>query len=414
MLSNPGEPSLAEQYVLTTLLQPSDGSSLLDSYRLHLRDAWFSDPRHRAIWRALCALRDAGSPVTVENLVLDASVDGLYAKILSADYLTPSVTEWCRELAESYVRRETAVALEIARERLDAHSWLSTRLAEIAQVASLPGSDAVQVVLPRALADLGPKAHGVRTGIPSLDKVTGGLRRKRLVVVGGRPGHGKTSLALNVAAHAAVIEKAKVLVFSYEMSSEELTLRLLASLADVDARALEERRLSADEVRRVEKVAKRLAAANLEIDDSASADAKAICARIAASKPDLVVVDYLQILPTYARAENRHLELAAVTKALKRAAMVNDVAVVLLSQLSRENTKRKDRKPQLSDLRESGAIESDADVVLFVHREEAYDPEDYAEQGYADLLIRKQRNGPLAELRVAFVGATTTFCDLAA
>jgi replicative DNA helicase len=384
--------------------------ALLEDVRLRVRDEWWPDARHRAIWKTACALRDRGANVTLHNLLLELDAEsGLEAKILDADWHVPDVELWCEQMRDQYVAGET---LRLVGRHGGKPAELYQALGGLLEGSAVGQSVTMAGALKDALAGLGEERRGWRTGMPSLDRVIGGLHGGELIVVAGRPGHGKTSFALNLAQHAAVVDKAKVLAFSYEMTRRELAMRMLCSLADVGSKDLERKRLDADAWRRLERAAVALEKASIEIDDTASLSAAEICARIRSAKPDLVLVDYLQLLPVRGRSENRHLEIAAMTRALKLTALQAQVPIVLLSQLNRETTKRKDRRPHLAELRESGAIESDADVVVMLHREELYAPDDRSEHGYADVLIRKQRNGPLADLRMAFIGSTTTFAEL--
>ena len=264
---------------------------------------------------------------------------------------------------------------------------------------------------------------GVPTGFRDLDTLTGGWQNSDLIIIAGRPSSGKTAFALSLASNAAV-HKSKptpVGIFSLEMSMQQLIMRLLCAEARVDAHAVRTGRLPEDDWKRLSIGAGRLAKANIFIDDSASLGilelrAKARCLK-AEHNIGLVIVDYLQLMQGPRSAENREKEISAISRSLKALAKELDIPVVALSQLSRAVEGRTDKRPILSDLRESGAIEQDADVVAFVHRPEMYmDPKsEKAEevQGRAEIIIGKQRNGPIDDVTLAFVHRYARFENLA-
>jgi replicative DNA helicase len=252
---------------------------------------------------------------------------------------------------------------------------------------------------------------GVPTGFTDFDRMTSGLQRQELVVIAARPSMGKTALALNMAQYAA--KNANVVgIFSLEMSAEQLVSRLLCSEARVDAHRLRTGYLNREEWARLADALRRLCETKVYIDDSAAVsvmEMRAKCRRLKAEHGlDLLIIDYLQLMAGRGRIESRQQEVSQISRDLKGLAKELDIPVVALSQLSRAPEQRSEHKPQLSDLRESGAIEQDSDLVCFIYREEVYNPTD-ENQGTAELIIGKQRNGPTGVVQLAFLKEFTRF-----
>lgn len=260
---------------------------------------------------------------------------------------------------------------------------------------------------------------GLLTGVPSgfvdIDNLTSGFQPSDLVIIAARPSMGKTSFALNVAQHVGIKTDRSVGLFSLEMSKEQLFMRMLTAEAEVDSHRFRGGFLSEGDYGRLSTALGRLADAKVFIDDSAGLgvlEMRAKARRLKAEHGlDLLVIDYLQLMQGRGRFENRTQELASISRALKSLAKELNVPVLALSQLSRAPESRSDRRPQLSDLRESGALEQDADVVLFIFREEQYDPTPENEN-LAELIIGKQRNGPTGTVRLAFLKQHTRFANL--
>lgn len=256
---------------------------------------------------------------------------------------------------------------------------------------------------------------GVGTGFTRLDYLTGGMQKSNLVIVAGRPSMGKTSWALNVARHAAGLQ-VPVGVFSLEMSNEELVQRLLCSDGRVDAQRLRRGELSADETQRLATAAGHLNTAPIWIDDSPGNSVLEVRAKArrlkAESQLGLLVIDYMQLMVGSRTSENRQQEVSEISRGLKALAKELEVPVVALSQLSRAPEQRADHRPQLSDLRESGSIEQDADLVMFLYRPEYYEATDHDGQsleGKAELIVSKQRNGPTGVVPLYFHSTYTRF-----
>jgi replicative DNA helicase len=260
---------------------------------------------------------------------------------------------------------------------------------------------------------------GLVTGVPSgfsdIDKLTSGFQPADLVIVAGRPSMGKTSFVLNIAQYVGLKTDRSVGFFSLEMSKEQLFIRILTAEAKIDAQRFRAGYLSEQDYGKISTVLGRLSEAKVFIDDSFGMgvlEMRAKSRRLKAEHGlDLLVVDYLQLMQGRGRFENRNQELAAISRSLKALAKELDVPVLALSQLSRAPESRSDRRPQLSDLRESGALEQDADMVMFIFREEHYNPTPENEN-LAELIIGKQRNGPTGTVKLAFIKQHTQFKNL--
>jgi replicative DNA helicase len=263
---------------------------------------------------------------------------------------------------------------------------------------------------------------GVPSGFAYLDNLTGGFQQSDLIIIAGRPSQGKTALALSIARNAAVEHGIPIGIFSLEMASQQLVLRLLAAEARVNAHALRTGRLSDEEWPKLSTKCHRLAEAKIFIDDTPALGILELRAKARRLKAEhnigMVIVDYLQLMQGPRDAENREKEISMISRSLKALAKELGIPVIALSQLSRAVEARSGRRPVLSDLRESGAIEQDADVVIFVHRPEIYG-ERFLEdgqtpsEGLAEILIGKQRNGPTGQILLSFVKDYARFENLA-
>ncbi|MDX6555196.1 MAG: replicative helicase [Miltoncostaeaceae bacterium] len=268
-------------------------------------------------------------------------------------------------------------------------------------------------------SERGSEVTGLATGYTDLDRLTGGLRPSNLVVVAARPSMGKTALALGMAEHAALNDNLSVAIFSLEMSGEELVQRMLSSTAMVDAGRMRTGRLGQEDWPRVSHAADRLAAARIYIDDSEGMSVAEMRTKARRLKSrdglDLMIVDYIQLMEGNRgrRDENRVQEISAISRSLKMLARDLEVPLVCVSQLNRAPDARNDKRPMLSDLRESGAIEQDADLVLMIYRDDYYNPEDSEEKGIAEVNVAKNRNGPVNRVKLAFMGNYAKFGNLA-
>jgi len=271
-----------------------------------------------------------------------------------------------------------------------------------------------------ALLQRGQRITGLATHYIDLDEMTSGLQKSDLVIIAARPSMGKTAFVMNIAENASIEDQGVVGVFSLEMSREALLMRLLCSQARVDAHKMRTGSLWQDDTKKVVRAMEQLAHAPIFIDDTPGISlsemrAKARRLKQAQGRLDLLIVDYLQLMSGGGkRFENRTQEVSAISRGLKALAKELSVPVIALSQLSRAPESRGgDHRPQLADLRESGSIEQDADLVMFIFREEVYKQDDPELQGRAEIIIAKQRNGPIGRVRMAFLKHCTRFESLA-
>ncbi|MDQ6620022.1 MAG: replicative DNA helicase [Pseudomonadota bacterium] len=258
---------------------------------------------------------------------------------------------------------------------------------------------------------------GVPTGFSDLDKMTSGMQAGDLVVVAGRPSMGKTAFALNVGEHVALAAGLPVAVFSMEMGASQLALRMIGSVGRLDQQRLRTGRLVSDDWERLSSALGRLNEAPILIDETPALNSIEVRSRARRlmktyGKLGLVIVDYLQLMQASSQGENRATEISEISRSMKALAKELKVPVMALSQLNRSLEQRPNKRPVMSDLRESGAIEQDADVILFIYRDEVYNP-DTQDKGTAEIIIAKQRNGPIGTVRLTFLGEFTRFENFA-
>ncbi len=300
-----------------------------------------------------------------------------------------------------------------------------SKVFEIAErgTRSRAGFQSVKEILPATVDRLdmlhqSPGAlTGVTTGFTELDRMTTGLQPGDLIVIAGRPSMGKSTLAINIAENAAIGKGVPAAVFSMEMSSEQLTLRMISSLGRVHQGHLRTGQCSDEDWSRINSAIAQLTAAPIYIDETPSLTPTEVRARARRLKREkglgLVVVDYLQLMQVSGSKENRATEISEISRGLKALAKELQVPVIALSQLNRSVEQRTEKKPVMSDLRESGAIEQDADLIMMIYREEVYEP-NTTRKGIADIIIAKQRNGPVGEVHLTFLGEYTRFENLVA
>ncbi len=284
------------------------------------------------------------------------------------------------------------------------------------------GFEAIQPVLARVFERIDhlynqenkSDVTGLPTGFVDLDEKTAGLQEGDLVIVAGRPSMGKTAFALNIAEHVAVENGVPVAIFSMEMGAAQLAMRMLGSIARVDQHKMRTGRLNEEEWSRLSTAMGKLHEAPIFIDETGALNALELRTRARrihrqCGKLGLVMVDYLQLMSASTDGENRATEISEISRSLKALAKELGAPVVALSQLNRALEQRPDKRPMMSDLRESGAIEQDADVILFVYRDEVYYPDKPESKGTAELIIGKQRNGPIGKVDMTFLGEHTRF-----
>ncbi|NBW00684.1 MAG: replicative DNA helicase [Betaproteobacteria bacterium] len=259
---------------------------------------------------------------------------------------------------------------------------------------------------------------GVPSGFFDLDQKTAGMHAGDLLIIAGRPSMGKTSLALNIAEYVAITEKLPVAIFSMEMGAEQLAMRVLCSVGRLDAQRVRTGRLNEDDWGRLTQAMALTKEAQIHIDETPALNPLELRSRARRlsrqyGKLGLIVVDYLQLMSASSTGENRTTEISEITRSLKGLAKELGCPVLALSQLNRTVEQRTDKRPVMSDLRESGAIEQDADLILFIYRDEVYRP-DTPDKGVAEIIIAKQRNGPIGTVRLTFLGQFTKFENFAA
>ena len=270
-----------------------------------------------------------------------------------------------------------------------------------------------------ALYELGSDVTGVPSGFRDLDRLTSGFQEGNLVILAARPGMGKSALGLGIAANVAVRHHQPVALFTLEMSKAEVTQRLMCAEAKVELHRLRTGRLASEDWPRLTGACDRLAKAPIYVDDTGSItmmEIRSKARRLKSKHPDLglVLVDYLQLMTSGATAENRVQEVSQISRSLKVLARDLDIPVIALSQLSRAVEQRHDKRPILSDLRESGSLEQDSDIVLFIYRDDYYHPDDSPDPGIAEVMVAKHRNGPTDKIKLSFISQYAKFADLAA
>lgn len=439
-LKRPPHSSEAEQSILGGLMLDNEAWDKVNS---KVCEADFYRTEHRTLFRAVTELVKRGQPFDVvtllDNLKSNDALDdaGGEAYLFELANNTPSIANvaaYADIVREKSVQRQLiSIAGEIAdsaynpagREVPELLDLAETKVFAIAeQTGTDDGPESIKSILVRAVEKIDALYHsgdaitGIATGLSDLDEMTSGLQPSDLIIVAGRPSMGKTTLVMNMAEHAAIKGQKPVLVFSMEMPSDSLAMRMMSSLGRIDQHRIRTGKLNDDDWPRVTSAVHMLSEAPLFIDDSAGispSEMRARARRLAKEHGQLglIVVDYLQLMkvPGF-KAENRTAEISEISRSLKSLAKELKVPVVALSQLNRSLEQRQDKRPVMSDLRESGAIEQDADLICFIYRDEVYN-EDSPEKGVAEIIIAKQRNGPIGKVRVAFLGKYTRFEDLA-
>ena len=439
-LKRPPHSIEAEQAILGGLMLENQA---LDKITGKLCEQDFYRGEHRILFRAMFNLSQRSQPFDLVTIIdhlkamqaLEDSGGETYLFELASN--TPSIaniTAYADIVREKSVQRQLiTVATDIAdaaynpgiRDVAELLDFAENKVFVIAdQTAREGGPEPIKSVLERAVERIDALYHsgsaltGLPTGLSDLDTLTSGLQRSDLVIVAGRPSMGKTTLVMNMAEHAAIQSKHPVLVFSMEMPADSLAMRMMSSLGRIDQHRIRTGQLGDDDWPRVTSAVHMLSEAPLFIDDTPALSPSEMRARARRLMKEhgqlgLIVVDYLQLMkvPGF-KADNRTAEISEISRSLKSLAKELNVPVVALSQLNRSLEQRQDKRPVMSDLRESGAIEQDADLICFIYRDEVYN-EDSPDKGCAEIIIAKQRNGPIGKVRVAFLGKYTRFEDLA-
>jgi replicative DNA helicase len=433
----------AERSILGAVLLDN---SLYDQAAEHLTPDDFSLDAHRRIYSRMRDLQESGRPVDMITLAEELDRRKEVEAIGGVAYLSslidgvpdrPSIEHYVRIVRDKALLRglinaaQNAIAEAIehsdeAEEVLGRAEEAIFRLSEgrIGQTfMNIPDIIRNSFGSLEELLDRGKEITGLATLYTLLDKLTSGLQPSDLIIIAARPSMGKTAFAMNIAENAAVKDGKVVGVFSLEMSREALLMRMLASRAQVDSMAFRQGFRSKEDTRKLIRATEELMHSKLFIDDSPGISVSEMRAKARRLKQteglDLLIVDYLQLMSAVPiggkRFENRTQEVSAISRGLKALAKELKVPLIALSQLSRAPESRGgDHRPQLSDLRESGSIEQDADVVAFIFREEFYKKDDPDLEGKAELIVAKQRNGPTDTIRMAFIKSYTRFENLAA
>jgi replicative DNA helicase len=429
----------AERSVIGALLISSDS---WDGVAEVVAASDFYRPEHRAIFRQIALLVDRGEPVDVVTVSdrllatgeLDAAGGHTYLAELAEQTPTASnVRAYAKAVRERSVLRQLInAAQDIAsagfnpegrssEELVDEAERLIMQISESGQKAG--GPRGMEGLLKGAidrieeLYNTGGDITGLTTGFIDLDRMTSGLQPSDLVIVAGRPSMGKTSFAMNLVENAALASDRPLMVFSMEMPAEQLVIRMLSSLGRIDQSRVRTGKLEQDDWPKLASATEKLKGTQVFIDDTPALTPTELRSRVrklVREQGDLgmIMVDYLQLMRVAGSGEGRTAEISEISRSLKAIAKEFKVPVVALSQLNRSLEQRPNKRPVNSDLRESGAIEQDADVIMFIYRDEVYN-EDSPDKGVAEIIIGKQRNGPIGSCRLSFQGQFTRFENLA-
>jgi len=432
----------AEESVLGSILLSRDALDQIAELGLNVEH--FYKPAHQHIFDAIRGLMATGNGVDVITVSDELRRAGLLEEIGGLPFLlglqnsTPLVGNVARYtkivMDTAALRRLIGVASEIAEiaytepdNVAKALDEAEARVFAVAEERVVDSTRQINELLITSIVELEKRFEnktslaGVATGFTELDETILGLQKSALIIVGARPAMGKTAFALNIATHVAQTSNLPVLVFSLEMSHTELTMRLLSSEAKVNPKNLRTGAITEPEWSKINAAIGRLDNLKLFLDDNATVSVLEIRSKARRLKAKygglgLIVIDYLQLM-SGTTTESRQLEVSEISRNLKILARELEVPVMALSQLSRKLEERSDKRPQLSDLRESGSLEQDADIVMFLHRSEVYrnekgDSAENVEKGIAEVIIGKHRAGPLGTIKLAFSGEFTRFDNM--
>ncbi|NOS86174.1 MAG: replicative DNA helicase [Ignavibacteria bacterium] len=427
-------------------------NALIDAVTTILKPKHFYVNANGLIFRAISDLRDRNEPVDIITLSEELKTRGEFDAVGGSYYLAELSTAFssqesivfsANKVLENWIKRDMILLTYSLNEQcydptMNTESLLDKAQQEILEVTNYLQKknythikDEVRDTMEYVESiherhEKGATVFGVPSGYDELDALTGGFQKSELIIIAGRPSHGKTALALNFARNAAVEHGKNIGIFSIEMSNRELALRFICLESKVDISKLKTGRLPESDWAKIAKQTPRLMSSkiNVVIDDSSPLSLLELRSKARRMKAlqniDMIMVDYLQLMEVSNKGNlDRHLEIAYITRGLKQLSKELDIPVVALSQLSRKVEERagKEKRPQLSDLRESGAIEQDADVVIFINRPEVYiskdDPKFHEVQGLAEVIVGKQRNGPIGEAKLTFIHNYAMFTNRA-
>lgn len=424
----------AEQAVLGTILLQAE--ALTQVVEIIKADDFYRE-NHRVIFAAMLALFDRREPhdlITVSTLLTDqnklesAGGAAYLASLTDVIPFTGTLVHHARLIRQKSVLRQLIrTSSELAARCYDAPHDIDAliddaerTIFEIAHAKSGQAFQSIGQIVPGTFtrisehAERGDVITGTATGYADLDRMTAGLQPADMIVLAARPSMGKTALAMNIVQNVAVIKKVPVAVFSLEMSAQALAMRMLCSVGKIDSQRLRTGRLQDSDWPRLQRATAQLSEAPIYIDDTSGMTALEMRAKSRRLKAEhdlgLIVVDYLQLMQGRGSSENRVQEISEISRSLKAMAKELNVPVLALSQLNRSLESRTDKRPQLADLRESGAIEQDADVIMFIYRDEVYNrAEGNPNRGLAEIIVGKQRNGPTGVIKLTFLGEYTRF-----
>ena len=429
----------AEQSVIGSMFLTK--KALQKSLEMLMPDDFYLDS-HSKIFSCIKAIDDAKRPVDLTTVAEELSVKGWLNQIGDVEYLaevinnvptTANIDEYIKIVSEkALLRKLIDEATSIVQESYKVGGNISDflyssqkKIADVSQGLRSVEFKPIQTVLTKTQADLEALAAkkgditGIPTGYYDLDKITSGFHPHELIIIAARPGMGKTAIALNMVTNIAIHAKKTVALFNMEMGAEQLVTRMLSSVGQIDGGKLKNGSLEHSDWKRINEAISRLSDTKIFIDDTAGqtvAEIRSKCRRLKSSPSglDIILIDYLTLIQSANKGgstgQNRQQEVSDISRALKTMAMELDVPVIALSQLSRGIEQRTDKKPMLSDLRESGAIEQDADIVAFLH---CSDEEREKEDSLMEFVIRKHRNGPLMDIPLIFKRATSSFVNVA-
>lgn len=397
----------------------------------------FYSPAHKSIFKAMVALFEKNEPhdlITLTNYLKDDNcLDDIggaayLANLTSIVPVTANISSYAKIIRQKAVLRKlidvnTDIAGRCYEEQGEIDQLVDEAEQAIFDIAGQKGGQkftALKDIIPDAFARVEQlyKRKELITGVPTgyfdIDKMTAGLQPSDLIILAGRPSMGKTAFAMNLAQHAALVEKTGVAIFSLEMSKEQLTMRLLSSVGRIDSQRIRTGKLHDDDWPKLTRAVGMLSDAPIYIDDTPAISVLDMRSKVRrlASQHDIgmILVDYLQLMRGRTNSENRTQEISDISRSLKALAKEHNVPVLALSQLNRGLESRTDKRPMMSDLRESGAIEQDADIICFIYRDEVYNKaEDNPELGTAEIIVGKQRNGPTGVVKLTFIKEFTMF-----
>ena len=426
----------AEQAVLSSILMDRDAAA--EAFEV-LKAEDFYSPENKAVFEAAYQLYTKGEPIDVVTVKNQLEENGVFAEIGGVETLaniaasvgsSVNVKSYAKIVEEkSVLRRLIKLSGDISEISYKAGDDINTILDKaekgIFDVMQNRNTDSFSSIMDVAfetftniekIYNSSEKITGISMGFADFDAKTAGLQKSDLILIAARPSMGKTAFVLNVAQHAALKENVPVAIFSLEMSKAQLVNRMLCAEALVDAQKVRTGELNSDDWNKLVEGMGRLSEAPIYIDDTPGITAmeiRAKCRRLKLEKGlGLIVIDYLQLMSGSGKSDSRQQEISEISRSLKAIAREMEAPVIALSQLSRACEARSDHRPMLSDLRESGAIEQDADLVAFLYRDEYYFPEKTEKKNMAELIIAKQRNGPTGTVNLTWLGQYTKFANM--